>query len=625
MTETNKKQTPFGLWTSRITPELIGQASRLQDVQWVPGKDSLTWCQSLSGRSTIYLKPAGEAPFSLSGSQSPSGGIGYGGGEYCAGSDCIVFADRSGRLYRRRYGSDQPTPLTPAFGSCAAPAISPDGKHVAYVQSYEGKDVLALTDMEGQNWPTILASGADFYMQPAWSPRSDALVWVEWDHPNMPWDGTRLVFAMLDPFSKAVLEKHVLDGNLDMPIFQPVFSPDGQTLSYLRQPGDSDELVLLDLKSGEKRILIHHAIVLQPAWVQGSRVYAWTPDSRQIYYIENKLGAEFLRAVEVSSGQVSSIELEPYTTLSQPSISASGQLALIAESPFTPARVIMYQDGKVAVITRSSDESIAEGDLPKPQPIDWIASDGTRVFGIYYPPTNQHCTADGLPPAIIHIHGGPTSQVKINCSLDAAFFTSRGYAFLAVNYRGSTGYGRTYMQKLNQRWGEVDMIDAVEGAKALVGMGLADPDKLVIKGGSAGGYTVLNCLIHYPHFFKAGLCLYGVSNHFTMEMDTHKFEAHYNASLIGSLPEAAGKFHTFSPIFHADRIKDPIAVFQGTKDKVVPPDQSETIVAALRANKVPHEYTLYEGEGHGFKKTETLIKYYEQVDRFLKQYVIFSA
>ena len=167
-------------------------------------------------------------------------------------------------------------------------------------------------------------------------------------------------------------------------------------------------------------------------------------------------------------------------------------------------------------------------------------------------------------------------------NLDTAFFTSRGYGYLAVNYRGSTGYGRSYMLALRQRWGEVDTIDAAEGAKALIGMGLADPDKLIIKGGSAGGYTVLNALVHYPGLFKAGLCSYGVSNLFTLEMDTHKFEAHYNASLVGKLPEAAKRFHDWSPVFHADSIKDPIAVFQGVDDKVVPQEQSETIVATSK-------------------------------------------
>jgi len=180
------------------------------------------------------------------------------------------------------------------------------------------------------------------------------------------------------------------------------------------------------------------------------------------------------------------------------------------------------------------------------------------------------------------------------------------------------------MTALRQRWGEVDTLDAVEGAKALVSMGLADPNKLIIKGGSAGGYTVLNALVNYPGLFKAGICSYGVSNLFTLEMDTHKFEAHYNTSMVGELPEASERFHAWSPIFHADKIKDAIIIFQGKDDKVVPQEQSDTIVEALRSNGVPHEYHLYEGEGHGFRRSETLVHHYKAIERFLLQYVIFA-
>jgi dipeptidyl aminopeptidase/acylaminoacyl peptidase len=212
-----------------------------------------------------------------------------------------------------------------------------------------------------------------------------------------------------------------------------------------------------------------------------------------------------------------------------------------------------------------------------------------------------------------------------NFSLDTAFFTSRGFAVLAVNYRGSTGFGRSYMLALRQKWGEYDVQDAVSGAQALVEQGLADPQRLVIRGGSAGGYTVLNALIRYPGRFKAGLCSYGVSNLFTLAMDTHKFEERYLDSMVGELPEASARYHAWSPVFQANQIKDAIAVFQGTADKVVPPDQSETIVAALRANGVPHIYRLYEGEGHGFRKIETLEAYYQDVERFLQQHVLFSG
>jgi dipeptidyl aminopeptidase/acylaminoacyl peptidase len=286
--------------------------------------------------------------------------------------------------------------------------------------------------------------------------------------------------------------------------------------------------------------------------------------------------------------------------------------------------VISVGEGSVQIHQRSTSEAIPTEDLPTPYEINWQSEDGQRVFGIYSPPTSRQYTSDGLPPVIVLIHGGPTSAVQIGYNLEAAFFTSRGYGYLEVNYRGSTGYGRAYREALRGRWGELDVIDAAGGALALVGQGLADPDRLVIKGGSAGGYTVLNALIRYPGLFKAGLCSYGVSNLFTLAMDTHKFEERYTDSLVGPLPEAAEKYRQWSPVFHAERIKDPVAIFQGDEDKVVPPSQSEEIVQALKANGVPHEYHLYPGEGHGFRKAETRQAYYEAIERFLLQYVIFS-
>jgi dipeptidyl aminopeptidase/acylaminoacyl peptidase len=221
------------------------------------------------------------------------------------------------------------------------------------------------------------------------------------------------------------------------------------------------------------------------------------------------------------------------------------------------------------------------------------------------------------------VHGGPTSARVNSYNADAAYFTTRGYAFLEVNYRGSSGYGRSYMLMLRQKWGLLDTEDAAGAAGALAALGLADPQRIVIMGGSSGGYTVLNALIHFPGVFKAGVNLFGVANLFDILSGTHKFEERYNDSLVGALPEAAARYKEWSPVFHAAQITDPVAIFQGADDKVVPPVQSEQIVAALRANKVPHIYKLYAGEGHGFRKTETIIDFYNNLENFLKQYVLF--
>ena len=625
MTQTNEKtKRAFGLWASQITPDLIAAAISLSDPQWAADGNTLVWREVRSGQGVLMAQPVGEAPYELSGDKNVYGGVGYGGGDFTVGDDLVIFAAKDGRLYRRRLGAGFPESITPAFGSVAAPQLSPDQHWVAFVHTYEGADVLAVVDSAGRYWPKKLAVGADFYMQPAWHPDGRAIAWVEWDHPNMPWDGTRLMYAVLEGEPPRIEAAQHLAGDGNTAIFQPAYSPDGRYLSYLRNQGEWDQLVLQDLESGTLSVLVDDAALLKPAWIQGMVAHAWAPGSDKIYFMESQAGVTSLNQVEITTGEVTPLALEPYTSLSQLSVNHDEALALIASAPKVSPRVISTAPTGITIHQRSTSESVPHEDLPTPYEIQWNSTDGETVFGIYSPPTSSRYEGDGLPPAIVQIHGGPTSSVMIGYDLEAAFFTSRGYAYLSVNYRGSTGYGRDYREALRGNWGELDVIDAAGAAQALIDQGLADGRRLVIKGGSAGGYTVLNTLIRFPGLYKAGLCSYGVTNLFTLAMDTHKFEERYSDSLVGPLPEAAEKYRAWSPVFHAKAIKDPVAIFQGEEDKVVPPSQSEEIVKALKASGVPHEYHLYPGEGHGFRKSETRRAYYQAIERFLLQYVIYG-
>ncbi|MBL8156933.1 MAG: S9 family peptidase, partial [Anaerolineae bacterium] len=275
------------------------------------------------------------------------------------------------------------------------------------------------------------------------------------------------------------------------------------------------------------------------------------------------------------------------------------------------------------ILRRTTTESLTGDELAGAEAITWPGHDGETVHGLLYSPASAVFEANGAPPLIVYVHGGPTSQVTAGYASAAQFFATRGYAMLYVNHRGSTGYGKAYMNKLRGNWGLYDVEDSATGAAYLAEKGLADPARFVILGGSAGGFTVLQSLVTRPGFYKAGVCLFGVSNQFTLASDTHKFEERYSDSLLGPLPDAAPLYRERSPIFHAERIVDPVIVFQGEDDKVVPRSQSDSIVASLKARGVPHEYHLYPGEGHGFRKPETLEHYYEAVVKFLKQYVIY--
>lgn len=625
----NKQKLPYGLWPSPISPSMIAGGIRLNDVQFSPDGETLVWSQSLDGKTSLFAWRDGEAAWNLSGEFNPSGAVGYGGGDFFAGNEAVFFCDRNGRLYSKPYSTGLPKALTPEFGGCASPQLSPDGSFIVFVHTYEGRDLLASVTSDGSEWPIILRQGADFYLQPTLSPDGSLLAWVEWDHPNMPWDGSRLMLAEMSRDGSSLNAIRQIAGDENVSVFQPAFSPDSSKLAWLQNNTEFDDLQVRDLETDTIQTLLENQPLMLPAWVQGQRIYNWAADGRAIYYLHNLQGTVSLNKADLGNGQARSVQVEKiqadsFTLIEQPTLSPDGSLAFIAQSSTLSPRITLLKEGKIRTIARSASELLAKEDFSEPQSFSWTSSDGVEVFGLYYPPAHAQYTSDGAPPLIVYVHGGPTSQVFNAFNLEAAYFTSRGYAYFAVNYRGSTGFGRSYRDALKGNWGKIDLQDVIEGTKALVDAGLADPKKLVIKGGSAGGFTALNALVQHPGFFKAGLVSYGVSNLFLLDMDTHKFEAHYTESLVGKLPEAAEKYHAWSPVFHAEKIRDAVAIFQGSDDKVVPVEQSESIVNLLRANKVPHEYKLYEGEGHGFRKKVNLIDFYESIDRFLKQYVIFS-
>lgn len=616
-----KQTLPHGFWPSPLTPTMLSDRTRLEDLCFDSDGETLVWLEKRAGRSALVAQRGIDAPREISGGLKIAAGVGYGGGDFTVRNGLAVFAS-GGRLYRVGLSSGAPWPFTPAFGDPAAPVIAPDGSGVLFVHTYEGSDCLAWAALDGKGWPVRLASGADFYMQPAWHPDSQRLAWVEWDHPQMPWDGTRLMMARLA--NGVLTDVTQLFGDVETPVFQPEFSADGRFLAFLANDGEWDTLYTLDLATGEKRVLAKDASLMEPAWIQGMRTFAWSADSTRIFYLQNDRGWRTLRVVNVHTGASRVLGAGPYTWMVQLVAAPVGErIAFIGSSSKIPDRIVLYENDSLRVARRSEPEMIQPDELPEVIPIEWPAPDGTPVYGLYYAPVSTRFTCDGLPPLILHIHGGPTSSRTASYNRDAVFYTTRGYAYFELNHRGSTGYGRTFMKLLRGQWGKLDVEDTLGALKALSRQGLADPARAAVIGESAGGYTVMNCLVRHPGVFKTGINAYGVTNLFDIVVGTHKFEQHYNDSLVGVLPRDVERFREWSPALHADLVRDPVAVFQGAVDKVVPPEHSEQIVAALRANHVQHLYKLYEGEGHGWRKPETIIDYYETIERFLKQYLLF--
>ena len=631
-----KRAMQYGLWPSPITPQTLAEGLRLSDVAWDSDGETLAWLEGRSDRGVLVCLPAGEmAPRDLTTTLSVRARVGYGGGDFCLSGGWAYFSEAGGRLYRQSLGGGPAEPLTPAFGCAASSAVSPDQRWVVFVHTYEDVDCLAIVDAEGRTWPKKLATGADFYMQPCWHPRGNRITWVEWNHPQMPWDGSLLKTATVQTGSDGIprLEDvRTLAGGETTAVFQPVFSPNGRHLAYVSNATGWSNLYLYDLHDDHHRMLTADgADVGQPAWQQGGRTHGFAHDGSTLYCVRNEGGFRRLWRYDLQSDMAVDWHagLETYTYLEQPALSPTDDtLACIGSSSTMPARIItlplVENPRAVRVRKRSASESIPEQEFSRPRSVSWPTSDGSTVHGLFYPPSSTHYQGIGLPPAIISIHGGPTSQAVTSFHSATQFFTTRGYAVLQVNYRGSTGYGRDYTDALNDNWGVYDVEDAVSGAGYLTEQGWVDGGKLVIMGGSAGGYTVLQALVTHAGFFKAGISMYGISDLFALVAATHKFEARYLDRLIGPLPQAAGLYRERSPLFAADAIRDPVAVFQGEIDQVVPKAQADAIVASLASRGVPHVYHVYVGEGHGWRKAETITHFYGAVEAFLRQHVLFA-
>ena len=632
---TGKTVCQYGLWESPITPRLLGEGRRLDAPQWDSDGGTLVWLEGRSGRGVLVAQGSTpDAPRDLTVDLDVRAEVGYGGGDFTVHGGHVYFVARKlGRIYRQPLAGGSARAITPEFGKAASPVVSPDGRWVAYCHHDEDSvDELAVVDAQGTCWPQILTGGRDFYMQPRWSPDGKQLCWIAWDHPNMPWDGSRLYVASVNRAGGSlprVKTPRVIAGGDDVAVFQPEFTPDGRHLLYVSDESGWGQIIACDLQSGERRPLTAEGVEYgTPAWGQGMRQFAVSHDGRYLTAAAGRRGFDRIERIELATGRSEAVEaMAEYTSVTYLASAGDGdRVVFVGSSPTIPLRIVEhdFSTGQTRIVARSSGETVPQAALAPCEAISWTTAGGEQAHGLYHAPAGDRFEGVGKPPLIVLVHGGPTSQMKAAWKADTQFFSTRGYAVLWVNYRGSTGYGRPYMLKLRGNWGICDVEDAVSGARHLAESGQIDPERTVIMGGSAGGFTVLQTMVRHPDAFKAGICLYGVADQFHLAAETHKFESHYLDSLIGPLPEAAEAYRDRSPVFHAQRIRRPLAVFQGAIDRAVPREQSDRIVEALKNNGTPHVYHVYEGEGHGWRKGETIEHFYRAVDDFLRRHVLFA-
>jgi dipeptidyl aminopeptidase/acylaminoacyl peptidase len=557
----------------------------------------------------------------------------YGGGAYWRHGD-VVFASSfdDGRIYRFDGPGSEPRPVTPeppepnAF-RYADGTVTPDGRLVVCVRErHDGGDVvneLVAFPADGSEEPRAIASGHDFYASPRLDPRGERLAWLTWDHPRMPFDGTHLHVAGID-VDAMLSDERVVAGGESESVLDPLWSPDGDLHFVSDRTGwwnlyaaRGDHMRPLCPTDGDFAV---------PWWVFARERYAFLPDGR-IVCVVTRNARDSLELLDPATGRLEPVEV-PYSVYSGGIRASGNRVAAIAASPTSMAALVVYDVARrdLEAVARSSTADVDEAYLSPARAIEFPTADGATAHAFFYAPRNPdfEAPADELPPLVVKVHGGPTSHVTDDLSLGLQYYTSRGIAVVDVNYGGSTGYGRPYRERLLGQWGVVDVDDCIAAARYLAEQGEADPDRMLITGGSAGGYTTLLAVATRDDF-AAGISAFGVADLELLFTDTHKFELHYDHSLVGPYPESKEVWHERSPINHADGISAPLLLHQGLDDKVVPPSQSETIVAALKRRRVPYAYLAYEGEGHGFRRADSQRRMIEANLAFMAEVFGFAA
>ncbi|MEE3715688.1 prolyl oligopeptidase family serine peptidase [Tumidithrix elongata RA019] len=648
MTTPQSNVTSYGSWKSPITSDLIVAGTVGLGQLAFDGKD-LYWLEarpSEGGRNVIVrytsdgnISDVTPAPFNVRARVHE-----YGGGSFWVHNSSVYFINFSDqRIYQQVVGDRIPTPLTPLTAFRYADGIYDRfrGRLICVQEDHTagGEPVNTLVSINLTNWDDVqvLASGADFYASPRLSADGKQLAWLSWNHPNMPWDGTELWVAEIIPtedrkatgahhnslqnalnhsssnnYSQNNLREHsftstpkLVAGGVEESIFQPEWSPDG-TLCFV-----SDRTGWWNLYRWSKEGTIEPLCPMEaefglPQWVFGMSTYAFVSAERLICSYTQK-GRWYLATLDLSSKSLQPLDT-PYTQIS--GLQATKEkVAFLAGSPTQATAIVQINlsTGKSQILRCSSDLAISASYISIPEAVEFPTENGLTAYGFFYPPQNPDYQApDGeKPPLIVKSHGGPTASTSDTLSLKIQYWTSRGFAVLDVNYGGSTGYGRPYRQRLKFNWGVVDVDDCANGAKYLAERGLVDWNRLAIAGGSAGGYTTL-CALTFRDVFKAGASYYGVSDLEALATDTHKFESRYLDSLIGAYPEFQDLYRQRSPIHFTDRLSCPVIFFQGLEDRVVPPNQAEMMVDALKAKGLPVAYVPFEGEQHGFRKAENI-------------------
>ncbi|MDC0035484.1 S9 family peptidase [Chloroflexi bacterium] len=613
----SKKIAAYGSWKSQIsTKSIVSDSIGLGDIS--VSCESIFWQEmrpSEGGRYTIMHQSKNGARHELipKSYNARTRVHEYGGGSFLVDKDEVYFSNFSDQqIYKTTITDANPVPITHDIEFRFADGVMDSKNHrIIYVaEKHDGENEpinsIVSVDLKNAGAINTIASGFDFYSSPVISPDGESLAWIQWNHPNMPWDSTELYIADLGDKGIRNTRKILGDGES---ICHPIWSPNG-ILHYVSDLSGWWNIYKYE-KGVSHNLTPFDAEFAQAQWGLGVRFYDFINDD-QIICAYNKLGFWKIGLLDSITKNLSDIDaVAEFTEINRSGLKASNGKALFTVGS-TDAFYTLYLYQPDAIqelekIQESTKNEIESAHFSKPQAVKYITSDKKECHAFYYPPANVTYEApkSTKPPLIVLSHGGPTGATSNALNLSIQYWTNRGFAILDVNYRGSTGYGTKYRKSLNGNWGISDVDDCVSGAKYLISKGLVDPEKIAVRGGSAGGFTTLACLT-FTDFFKAGASYYGVSDLIALAEETHKFESRYLDSMVGKYPEETQKYMERSPINHTDNLSCPVILFQGLEDKIVLPNQSQKMYASLKFSGIPVSYLEFEGEQHGFRKSENI-------------------
>lgn len=611
----------YGTWSSPITSKRVAQSEvRLSQIE-VSG-DFSYWLEGRpreAGRTVLVRRSLdGEIrDLTPQGYSVRSRVHEYGGGAYLPdGATTYWVNDTDQRIYRQR-GVDSPQPVTAEGQERGALRyadfrLAAGGGHLVCIQEAhapngEVENRLVSVSVEGVKPAKVLHKGRDFYAAPRISMDGEAIAWLAWDHPHMPWDAAELWVGSLNHEGHIDDSRRVAGGEAES-IFQPEWGPDGQLYFVSDRTGWWN---LYRLNAGEIEAVLQREVEMgSPLWVFGLAHYTFMPDGR-LACIYREKGVEGILLLQPNPASIVDLDLR-LNSFYPPSLRydpGNGELLAIGGSPSqTPAIVsIDPETGDHQIIRGGQQEEIPSTFLSTGQDFEFPAAQHRSSFGLFYQPRNPKYKgpAGERPPLLVISHSGPTSHAKAHLQWEIQFWTSRGFAVGEVNYGGSVGYGREYRERLYGEWGVVDVEDCLYAAAHLAEMGKVDPNRMFIRGNSAGGFTTLSALT-FSDLFAGGTSYYGVADPIALAEETHKFESHYMDKLIGPYPEARNRYLERSPFHNRDRFSRPVLLLQGQEDRVVPPSQATGLAEALHQGGIPYALVLYEDEGHGFREADTI-------------------